>query len=67
MLDIGGTFIDQAPNAMDLVGSNGVLPIRDLNLSDCNLVDEDIPDDIKCFSLLEILDLSKNCFVRLKN
>ncbi|KAA0040636.1 TMV resistance protein N-like [Cucumis melo var. makuwa] len=71
MLDIGGTFIDQAPDAIiclrsletlncerlsrniwwslsNLVGStNGLLPIRDLNLSDCNLVDEDIPDDIK--------------------
>ncbi|KAE8650930.1 hypothetical protein Csa_023530, partial [Cucumis sativus] len=89
MLDIRGTFIGQAPNAitclrsletlncerisrniwwslMDLVGSNGVLPITDLNQSDCNLVDEDIPDDIKCLSLLEILDLSKNSFVRLK-
>lgn len=51
----------------NLVGStNGLLPIRDLNLSDCNLVDEDIPDDIKCLYLLEILDLSKNSFVRLK-
>ncbi|XP_008465659.3 TMV resistance protein N-like [Cucumis melo] len=90
MLDIGGTFIDQAPDAIiclrsletlncerlsrniwwslsNLVGStNGLLPIRDLNLSDCNLVDEDIPDDIKCLYLLEILDLSKNSFVRLK-
>ncbi|KGN51226.1 hypothetical protein Csa_008699 [Cucumis sativus] len=89
MLDNGGTFIDQAPNAIarlksletlncerlskniwwslnDLVGSNDVLPIRDLNLSDCNIVDEDIRDDIKCLFLLEILDLSKNSFVRLK-
>ncbi|XP_038890297.1 TMV resistance protein N-like [Benincasa hispida] len=45
---------------------NDVLPLKDLNLSDCNLEDEDIPDDIKCLSLLEILDLSKNSFVKLK-
>ncbi|XP_011656065.2 disease resistance protein RPP2B [Cucumis sativus] len=38
---------------------------RDLNLSDCNLVDEDIPNDLKLFSSLEILDLSSNHFEKL--
>uniref|UniRef100_A0A0A0KST1 AAA+ ATPase domain-containing protein n=1 Tax=Cucumis sativus TaxID=3659 RepID=A0A0A0KST1_CUCSA len=39
--------------------------LNDLNLSDCNLVDEDIPNDLELFSSLEILDLSSNHFERL--
>ncbi|CAK9313942.1 unnamed protein product [Citrullus colocynthis] len=36
--------------------------LKDLNLSDCNLANEDIPDDLGLFSSLEILDLSSNHF-----
>nr|AAU04758.1 MRGH10 [Cucumis melo] len=36
--------------------------LKDLNLSDCNLVDEDIPSDLELFSSLEILDLGSNHF-----
>nr|AGH33854.2 resistance gene-like protein [Cucumis melo] len=39
--------------------------LKDLNLSDCNLVDEDIPSDLELFSSLEILDLGSNHFERL--
>ncbi|CAK9313932.1 unnamed protein product [Citrullus colocynthis] len=39
--------------------------IRDLILSNCNLVDEDIPHDLRPINTLEILDLSGNHFVRL--
>lgn len=51
---------------MVLVGNNGVLPRRDLNLSACKLDDEDIPDDLNCLSLSKILVLSNNSFVELK-
>ncbi|KAK9933058.1 hypothetical protein M0R45_020271 [Rubus argutus] len=37
----------------------------DLDLSDCNLMDEDIPDDLSSLISLRVLYLSSNCFVRL--
>ncbi|XP_048436880.1 TMV resistance protein N-like isoform X3 [Pyrus x bretschneideri] len=36
-----------------------------LDLSDCNLQEGDLPDDIGCLSLLKILSLSRNNFVSL--
>jgi hypothetical protein len=40
----------------------GLGSLAHLNLSDCNLEDGDLPDDLSCLSSLESLKLSKNNF-----
>lgn len=43
----------------------GLESLEYLSLKGCNLVEEDIPEDLHCFSSLKTLDLSGNNFVRL--
>ncbi|XP_075647665.1 TMV resistance protein N-like isoform X2 [Castanea sativa] len=43
----------------------GLSSLVSLDLSDCNLSDGTLPDDLSCFSLLEVLKLNKNNFTSL--
>ncbi|XP_038891128.1 protein SUPPRESSOR OF npr1-1, CONSTITUTIVE 1-like [Benincasa hispida] len=45
--------------------STGLGCLKTLNLMGCKLMDEDIPEDLHCFSSLETLDLSYNKFTTL--
>ena len=40
-------------------------PLKKLNLSDCNLLEADLPSDLGSLSSLECLDLSRNSFITL--
>ena len=48
-----------------LLPSLSGLSVVSLDLSDCNLLDGALPDDLTCFSSLQFLNLRKNNFTRL--
>ncbi|KAM7253138.1 hypothetical protein ACFE04_025756 [Oxalis oulophora] len=46
---------------------SGLLSLKELNLSDCNLFDESLPSDLVRISTLKKLNLSRNHFITLPN
>ncbi|PRQ24817.1 putative TIR domain, P-loop containing nucleoside triphosphate hydrolase [Rosa chinensis] len=62
-----GLFVRKSPEPLGLVlhSLNGLRSLKQLDLSDCNICQGGIPDDIGCLSFVQQLDLSGNNFVTL--
>lgn len=54
--------ISPNPMSLRLASLNGLCSLEELDLSDRNLCEGDIPNDIGCLSSLQLLDLSGNNF-----